>query len=998
MQITSSGMRGGTGSLARTTSLRAIHVLACTAALAAAGWAAPVDAQQQTAAASTSAGPIQEVVVTGSLIKRTDTETPSPVQVISDQDLKNSGYTQVSDVLRNLAANGQGTLNQGFTEAFAAGASGIALRGLTVGATLTLIDSERMVAYPLSDDGERSFVDVTAIPFNVIDSIEVLKDGASALYGADAIAGVVNVKLKPSYVGAEFSADGGATQHNDGWTWHAAGILGWGDLPTDGYNMYVALDWHRQEQILGSNRNGPWTNLNYSSYPNGINETPGSPTQGLFTYPDSIQGYLLNPTTPNSAGVYPNGLPGRVYLTPGPQPGCNSTAAQNAGACEFPFPGQIQPPTEQTNFLAKFTKALAGDWKMTWTGSIFDSTAEQVAPETPPFGHALNQTGAETGSIQLTPIGPGVQPHLVAFPVFTLPGNSPQNPFGTPAQLVYSFPDLGPEITDVETTTYRLFVDVRGTAAGWDLDAAVGAMYAKMTDRINGFIQPGPAQADLNSLTYVPGVTTNGAQLFAPTEETDPSSTLGVIDLHGSRALFQMPGGPLSIGVGAQYFHKAQNYVDPPTVVAGTQEGASAFAVGSQDDTAGFVELQGKPIRQLELDAAVRYDHYDTYGGQATPKFGLKFTPIEMLTLRGTWGKGFRAPSIAESAVAGSAFGEGNIADQTLCPGGITNVKGTFNALCAYPAIGVSSANPDLKAVTSKNATFGVIFEPGQYFSLSVDYYWIQLNNDIISASAAGGLGASFLKLVRGAPATLVECTNTTTGGTPCTTVNVPTNVNGVPVGYPAYEIVPYVNAGITTTAGIDFDMRSRFDLGAVGRLTAEINYTYITEYEYGYAGTTFYLAGTHGPSSISGDTGNPRQRAVATLTWDKGPVSSSLTINYTSAFSITDPSAGLNTCIQGLESGAPSAYGPVVSGLTSLPAAWAPYCSVAHFTSANLYVNYAATDHFSVHGSITNLFNSDAPVDLQTYGGGAELHYDASLHQDGAVGRFFLVGATYKW
>src|SRR5579863_2015935 len=207
----------------------------------------PVSAQE--AQPKSSQGPeLQEIVVTGSLIKRTDSETPSPVQVISAADLLNSGYTNVSDVLRNLAANGQGTLNQGFTEAFAAGASGIALRGLTVGGTLTLIDSERMVAYPLSDDGQRSFVDVTAIPFNAIDSVEVLKDGASALYGADAIAGVVNVKLKPSYVGAEFSADGGATQHNDGWTWHAAGILGWGDLQNDGYNIYATLDWHRQEE------------------------------------------------------------------------------------------------------------------------------------------------------------------------------------------------------------------------------------------------------------------------------------------------------------------------------------------------------------------------------------------------------------------------------------------------------------------------------------------------------------------------------------------------------------------------------------------------------------------------------------------------------------------------------------------------------------------------------------------------------------------------------
>jgi iron complex outermembrane recepter protein len=164
-----------------------IAVRAALAAMTLLGGASALGQQSSGA----SAPELDEIVVTGTLIKRTDTETPSPVQVISSADLLNSGYTNVSDVLRNLAANGQGTLNQGFTEAFAAGASGIALRGLTVGGTLTLLDSERMVAYPLSDDGQRSFVDVTAIPFNAIDSIEVLKDGASALYGADAIAGVV---------------------------------------------------------------------------------------------------------------------------------------------------------------------------------------------------------------------------------------------------------------------------------------------------------------------------------------------------------------------------------------------------------------------------------------------------------------------------------------------------------------------------------------------------------------------------------------------------------------------------------------------------------------------------------------------------------------------------------------------------------------------------------------------------------------------------------------
>jgi iron complex outermembrane receptor protein len=954
------------------------------AAVFAALFAVSANAQQAAQAQPAAQPELQEVVVTGSLIKRTDTETPSPVQVISEKDLVNSGYTNVNDVLRNLAANGQGTLNQGFTEAFAAGASGIALRGLTVGDTLTLIDSERMVAYPLSDDGERSFVDTTAIPFNAIQSIEVLKDGASALYGADAIAGVVNIKLKPTFQGAEVTGEGGATQHNDGWTWHAAGIFGWGDLANDGYNMYMALDWHRQELILGSNRTGPWTTLNFTGLPNGINETPGSPTQSLLTYPDSIQGYLVNPNPGN-------GKPAETFLTTGPQPGCNSQAAQAAGACEFSFPGQIQPPTEQTNFLSKFTHLLSGDWKMTVTASIFDSTAEQVAPETPPFGHALNQTGINSGGNVLTPIGPGIPASAVTYPVFTLPASSPLNPYGAPAQLAYSFPDVGPEVTDVETTTYRLFADFRGTAGGWDLDAAAGAMYARMSDHISGFLEPAVVQTDLNNGTYVPGVSTNGAQLFAPTEITDPSSTLDVIDLHGSHDLFEMPGGPMTLALGAQYFHKALNYVNPATVIAGTQEGASAFAVGSQDDTAGFLEIGGKVVKQLEVDAAVRYDHYDTYGGSATPKFGLKYTPIDMLSLRGTWGKGFRAPSIAESGIAGNAFGQGNINDPILCPNGVANVKGTFNAYCAYPGVGVGSANPDLKAVTSKNATFGVIFEPLPQFNASVDYYWVQLNNDIISAAAAGGLGASFLQLVRGAPALQAVCTNSPTTGN-CQTAQVLT-----PVGLPEYTVVPYVNAGITTTSGIDVDLRTRWDIGP-GKLTGDLNYTHMIEYDYGYAGTTYHLAGTHGPSSISGDTGNPKDRAVLSVTWEQGPFTSTLSMNYTSSFSIVDPSSGYNTCLQAISSGAPSAYGPVWIPPATLPSAWQQYCSIAHFTEVNLYARYQLNDHFDVHGSITNLGNSDAPIDLQTYGGGAELHYDAALEQDGAVGRMFMLGATYKW
>jgi iron complex outermembrane recepter protein len=918
---------------------------------------------------------LQEIVVTGSLIKRTDTETPSPVQIITSQDLKDSGYTQVSDVLRNLAANGSGTLNQGFGQAFAAGATGIALRGLSVGDTLTLIDGERMVPFPLSDDGERSFVDVSAIPFNAVDTVEVLKDGGSALYGADAIAGVVNIKLKKTYVGTEFTVEAGSTQHGDGTTEHGGGIWGMGDLASDGYNLYVAVDWHHQDKILGANRDDAFATTNWSGLPGGVNTNPGAVGASGLAYPDSASGYLINPNGGANAFL----------------PGCDQ-ASQNANKCTFAFPGVIQSPTTQINLLTKFTKALGTDWTFTATGSVFDSSAQQVAATT--FGHAFTNTGQEAGSISNVVLGPSSPASIVVYPTLSLPASSPLNPFGQKANLVYSFPDVGPYQIAVDTLTYRLFGDLRGNVAGWDIDNSVGIMYASMTQKIFGEIYPGLAQTDLNNGTYVPGVSTNGQALFAPETSDHPSSTLGVVDVHGSRSLFDMPGGPLALAVGGQYIHKAQNAENPSSVVSGAQNGVIAYAVGSQDDTAGFVEIGGKPIKQLEITLDGRYDHYDTYGGSATPKIGMKFTPIDEFAIRGTWGKGFRAPSIAESGNAGLLFGQGNTNDPALCPNGKANVVGTFNALCSYPAVGLAASNPNLKAVKSTNATFGVIFEPTKAFNVSLDWYYIDLKNDIISASSAGGFYVDSVALVRGPSATLPVCIAppTVAGGT-CVQQSVTT-----PVGYPAYTIVPYVNAGETKTSGYDLDMRTQYELGDFGRLRAQLNYTYIQQYELVAAGSVFDLAGTHGPSTISGDTGNPRSRATASLTWETGPFSSTISVNSPSAFSITDPTIGANTCLDALKGRSPSAYGSAISaGVTSLASQWYPYCAVGHFTDVNLYASYQANDHLQLHGSITNLFGSVPPVDLQTYGGGAELAY-STLDQDGAVGRFFLVGATYKF
>ncbi len=193
------------------------------------------------------------VSVTGSNIPRTDTETASPVQVITAEDLVNSGYTTISEVMRDITANGQGLLSQGFNGAFAGGASGVALRGLTVGATLVLIDGKKMVGYPLADDGQRNFVDMSSIPFAAIERVEILLDGASAIYGSDAIGGVVNIILKKSFTGTQLTAEGGMTFEGDGGNVHVAATTGYGDGK---YGGLLSAEFRKQNQIKFSDRDG----------------------------------------------------------------------------------------------------------------------------------------------------------------------------------------------------------------------------------------------------------------------------------------------------------------------------------------------------------------------------------------------------------------------------------------------------------------------------------------------------------------------------------------------------------------------------------------------------------------------------------------------------------------------------------------------------------------------------------------------------------------------
>ncbi|HXC58130.1 MAG TPA: TonB-dependent receptor plug domain-containing protein, partial [Steroidobacteraceae bacterium] len=212
-----------------------------------------VAATQMPEVANAASEEIEEVIVTGSLLRRTDTETPSPVTVLTAESLQERGINTVGEALQRLTANGSGTLNNGWNGGggnFASGGSAPSLRGLTVQATLTVFDNVRMAVYPFADDGHRNFVDLNTIPQSVIDRIEVLKDGASSTYGADAIAGVVNVITKKEITGFHANVSGGKAVNTGGGTeLHLDGSWGMGNLKADGYNFYIGGELQKSEPI-----------------------------------------------------------------------------------------------------------------------------------------------------------------------------------------------------------------------------------------------------------------------------------------------------------------------------------------------------------------------------------------------------------------------------------------------------------------------------------------------------------------------------------------------------------------------------------------------------------------------------------------------------------------------------------------------------------------------------------------------------------------------------
>ena len=932
-------------------------------ALASALLSLPVLAQDNAAPA-----PLQRVEITGSNIRRAQAETASAVQTLNAADIEKSGKASVAELLQTLAVDNQGSVPTSFSGGFAAGASGISLRGLGTASTLVLLNGRRVAPYGLADDGQKVFADLNIIPLEAVERVEILKDGASAIYGSDAIAGVVNVILRRDYQGTAVKGNYGKTKDWDGREARASITHGFGDIDNDRYNVLLNLEYSEKGAISNRDRAGRGAvgrsdlrDLGFSAQEtlSGAgaitdNNAAGSAVNGNVRNPDTFDYYNRG----NLGGVgftrtFPGAACGNFTNHPQGDPGggCLIDAAQQYG--------QIQPRQKNINFFGR------GAWQLT--------PALQAYAELNVY-HSESSSSTTPSTISGSVGFPGGP---VSNAAVALGAGHPDNPyFGRAARLRYLAADVGPRTSEVDSTFTRFVAGIKGSVAGWDIDSALLYSQNKVANERGGFLQRdvafallNPSDANVAAARLNPAYAAlpagsvwriaenaglNSPALYAalsPRISNDAKTHIAQIDFKASREMGKLDGGSLGLAVGAEFRHESTEL--QPT--AGTERGNiiglgySAYK-GSRNASALYAEVLAPVLKSVELSGALRADHFTDVGNSYTPKVGVKWTPLRELALRGTFAKGFRAPGAAENGVGGlAAFSTAS--DPLRCALGVT-------LACDPASIAVITApNPKLSPERSRSYSVGAVWDPLPRTSLSVDLWQIRRKNEINQEQTDTAIAQGHV------------------ARDPSTASDKPGDPGAITA-----VLASYVNSAQTTVRGIDIDARQRFNLGGDhGNLVFDLKWTHLykwlrTEQD----GTQRDFAGTHGNCDVSNCMGTPGDRVNLSATWERQNWRVSTNVNYRAPLDNISFKNDPDGCATHFADGTDAPRG----------------CRIASFTTVDLTARWLATPKLEVFATVQNLFDKIAPLDPLTYGATGYNPLDYA----GAAGRLFSAGLKYKF
>ncbi|MBB5605950.1 MULTISPECIES: TonB-dependent receptor [unclassified Janthinobacterium] len=636
------------------------------------------------------------VNVTGSNIRVSEKEGASAVQVITAKEMKASGKTSIADVLRSISANSGNSYNEQFTGSFSAGTAGLSLRGIGQKNTLILVNGKRVASYATAQNLQETFVDLNSLPMAAVQRIEVLKDGASSIYGSDAVAGVVNIILYQEFTGTELTVQGGSSTEGTGQHEKSAALqTGFGKLQEDGYSVVFSVDAQQRDKLQQSDV--AW--MRDSDY---RNQQRGAlawvPTNYAGSDPTKVLG---GPSGPLQWVNYGDITPGKT----------GQVLAYNPAPYKTLIPG-IQRIHSSLRTTIKVNEDTEAYVDLLYSYSRADQTFS--APLT-----VNNATRAwNNGTQSLDTIN-------VALPV----GN-PYNPGSTPLPFTATLFDLGPRMKQDKVTFYRTLAGLKGTKAGWDWDASVGHSSSKLEETVQNFVNRYAFQT----------VLANGSYNFFDTAQNSEAvrnslrlstlrpavSTLDTLDFSASRELWQLPAGPLGFAAGAQWRREKMDSQTSTAVLSGTElRPAINIIDGSRDVSALFAEFNVPVVKDLSLNLASRADHYSDFGNAFSPKASARYQAAPWLLLRGTLSRAFRAPSLPEITNS-TAVSYGSVID-AKDPVTPTQLRGVTV---------ITAANPALRPERSKNLNLGLVISPTASSSIGIDYYRIKQDGVIGTESS----------------------------------------------------------------------------------------------------------------------------------------------------------------------------------------------------------------------------------------------------------------------
>ncbi|PND37215.1 TonB-dependent receptor [Paucibacter aquatile] len=855
---------------------------------------------------------LNRVEVTGSAIKRLESETALPVQVITKADIIKAGITTAAELVASISA-ASNSLTDGASIAIGGykdqmGFNSANLRGLGTSSTLVLLNGRRMANF--ASPGDDAGVDLNTIPMAAIQRVEVLLDGASALYGADAIGGVVNFITRKDYQGLQLDAYAGASKEGGAGKRSASLAGGFGDYAKDGFNVFAVLDVQKTDALSTSQRKFISDLKVPERLPHLLSSYP-MPANILLS-DDQLtalqdQGFKINGRVPTSTTINLSA------------PNCNPPHSLNLkdgiggpDGCTFDYMRDVElyPDSKKLSFLSRGVLDLGGGHQAFAELSLAKAETNYVGTSTRIRLRRANELP--------TSMIPGLDSAL------------PDETVEVRARLL----EAGPRKSNLESRGERLVLGMSGALAGWDYDWALNHSTNKVADRdVRGY---------LLYQELIDGIHKGLINVFGPSsaagrdylekiqvndEVRSAKGSMSSFDAKASRELMRLDGGALAIAFGGELRRekvesRASELLLSDNINEDWTPGDSQFVKNSRKVWAAYGELNAPFTKQVELQLALRHDHYQKIGGSTNPKIGLRYQPSTDLLLRASAGRGFRAPSMND-LYRPTKFGSTQVLpDPVYC----ADVNNDFGR-CANNWDTQTYSNPNLKPERSRQFSLGMVFEATRNLSVSLDYWNIQ-KSDLISTIGEDIILANLDKYGK-----LVHRYNMDEG------------LEGCDYDPDDYEIcfieLRKENRGKQRTSGLDITMDLKGLRTGVGDFGAKLVGTLAlkSEKQTGYGDGFVSNLGKFVTDGVV-----QRWRHRLTVDWSQGPWSLSLSNNYISAYDDQNSAIDTNSG-KVVEKNKVKAY-----SLWDLSGAW------------------NASKDLTLRAGIKNLFNTAPPYSNQAY------------------------------